>query len=176
VIKCNGFFDVLDSSIDPHTGFNPFLSVGHEDIEEILTDVDNVIFKIHKIKLYHDEGCPGEYGGWEIAPYTCIDDYKIKKLCKIHNYITKDEKHNINKENVHKRIEKLQNYVDSFSNDKVKYSLCRVWSYDKLALREVSGEGFCTFKCIHEFENDSATIKNISEMKKWITEYFKEKE
>ena len=68
--------------------------------------------------------------------------------------------------------ENLQLFVSSFSNNRVKYALCKVWQYDKLALREVSGETFTMFKTIHEFENDSLSTQNINKIKKWIKEYF----
>lgn len=166
-IKCNGFIDIIESDIEISDEY-----VDMENIENVLSDYDDGIFKITHLKLYSDSGQMGDFGQWEIAPYTCIDDFKVKKLCDIYEYITNAEKAYNKKQRTEKMCDNLQKYVKSFSNDKVKYNLCKVWHHDKLALREVYGETFQCFKTIHEFENDSLSAQNIGRMRKWIENYF----
>lgn len=167
LIKSNGFIDIIESDIEISDDY-----VDMESIENILSDYENGIFQITHIKLYHDSGQMGDLGRYEIAPYVSIDNYKIKKLCNIHNYTTNTEKTYKRKLRKEKSRDNLQKFVQSFSTDTTKYELCKVWTNDKLALREVSGETFQTFKTIHNFENDSLSTNNIKSIKKWINDYF----
>jgi hypothetical protein len=166
LIKTNGFIDVIESDIEISDDY-----VDMENIENTLSNYDDGIFQITNIKLYHDSG-QINFGRWEIAPYVCIDNCKVKKVCNIYEYTTNAEKIHNRKLRKEKMRDNLQKFVQSFSNDKVKYQLCKVWAHDKLALREVSGETFQMFKTIHEFENDSLSTQNIGAIKKWINEYF----
>ena len=167
IIKTNGFLEIIESDIEISNNY-----IDIDTIKDSMSEYDNGIYKIIDIKICRESGQMGDFGRWEFPPCFYFDEYKVVKLAEVYSYKTKEEKQYNAKKRKQKMIDNLQLFVSSFSNNRVKYELCKVWQYDKLALREVSGETFTMFKTIHEFENDSLSTQNINKIKKWIKEYF----
>ncbi|HQF37438.1 MAG TPA: hypothetical protein PLL26_07435 [Candidatus Dojkabacteria bacterium] len=168
VIKTNGFVDVLDSTFKISDDY-----ISKEDVDNMVEDYDNGIFKIYNIKTSKFTGQIGNDGFWEIPPHSEVDSFKVKKLCNLTNYITKAEKEFNKKRRHEKELQRLREYVYSLSNKKERYDLCKVFNCDKLALRKVNGHDFVMYETLIEFDNDSVTLTNLKRIKTKIKQYFK---
>lgn len=166
LIKCNGFIDIISSDIEISDNY-----VEMESIEQEVEKYDDVILQLSHIKISYDPGEMGDFGRYDIRPYYKID-CKVKKLCDVFDYVTKSEKKDIAYNKSIRRMENLQKYVASFSTEEKRYTLCKVWQHDKVALREVEGETFHMFKTIHQFESNSMSKNNCQKIRNWINEYF----
>ena len=166
LIKCNGFIDIISSDIEISNDY-----VEMESIEQKVEKYDNAILQLSHIKTSYQPGEMGDFGRYDVRPYYGID-CKVKKLCDVYDYVTKSEKEDIAHNKAIKRMENLQKYVASFSTEEKRYTLCKVWQYDKVALREVEGHTFTMFKRIHEFESNSMSKRNCQKIRNWINEYF----
>jgi hypothetical protein len=166
LIKCNGFIDIISSDIEISDDF-----VEMESIEQEVEKYDDAILQLSHIKTSYQPGEMGDFGRYDVRPYYEID-CKVKKLCDVYDYVTKSEKEDIAHDKAIKRMENLQKYVASFSTEQKRYTLCKVWQFDKVALREVEGQAFQMFKTIHEFESNSMSKSNCQKIRNWINEYF----
>lgn len=144
--------------------------VDKENVDSLIENEPDGIYKILVREIYHDKGQEGE-GQWEIAPYYCIEKFTITKICGIENHITKEERNFNAKEKRVVKMKKLQDFISGFSNESIKYELCKVW-HDKLALRTKTGNIFQMSTIIYEFESDAVTDKNLKAIKDWCINYF----
>lgn len=170
VIKTNGFFDIIESNvwIDDDYGVDIY------SIECCLENVDNGIFliKFRNYQIVHVEGEMGDFGRYDVEPYTYLDNPKVIRKCELNNYITKSEKKAIRQSRDERRAKRLQKYVSSFSDETTTYSLCKIWgSHDKLALRTVTGSTFQQYKTIHTFEDATPSVSNCRNIKNWLDGY-----
>jgi len=169
LIYKNQFLDIIYSDIDISDDY-----INFEDIEILFNGEKDGLYSLNISDICYDKGQEGDFGRWEIKPYYYFEKHEIKRISRIDKkYITISEYKNKRKEKREKTVKKLRDWVCSFSNNEIKYDLCKIWSCEsKVTLRTVTGEGFRVYKDIHSFD-ESIKLSNLLRIKLWIYKYFK---